>query len=166
MENLGLILEENWGGIVEESQRKLNREEEKIPGKKKKVQILSAVVLDCYRLLTARQESDIVMPSSVKELLESIIMYDKDVFPEVQISLVLLLTLAISVASCKWAFSKLKIIKNYLLSTLKQERLLNLALLSIKRTVFESVSVDSVIGKFAEIKLPWAPTHFVRCILL
>lgn len=39
-------------------------------------------VLNCCMLLMNCQESDIAMPSSAKELLESIIMYGKDVFPD------------------------------------------------------------------------------------
>ena len=43
------------------------------------------------------------------------------------------LTTGISVASCERSFSKLKLIKNYLRSTMSDARLTNLAILSIER---------------------------------
>ena len=63
-----------------------------------------------------------------------------------------------SVASCERSFSKLKLIKNCLRSTIGLERLSNLALLSIEREEFELIDVDSVIDKFLNAR----PGHMLR----
>ena len=55
-------------------------------------------------------------------------------------------------ASCERSFSKLKIIKTYLRSTIAQERLGNLAILSKEKEVFNSVDFDQIIDQFAEKK--------------
>ncbi|KAJ8875779.1 hypothetical protein PR048_023678 [Dryococelus australis] len=55
-----------------------------------------------------------------------------DIFPNVLTSLCVLITLPISVASGKLSFSKLKIIKNYLRSTMSQDRLCGLATMTIE----------------------------------
>jgi hypothetical protein len=54
-----------------------------------------------------------------------------DVFPNLWIALRILLALPVSVASCELSFSRLKLIKNYLRSTVGQNRLNELGLLSI-----------------------------------
>ena len=58
----------------------------------------------------------------------------------------------VSVASCERSFSKLKIIKTYLRSTMAEELLGNLAILSIEKEVFNSVDFDQIIDQFAEKK--------------
>ena len=56
------------------------------------------------------------------------------------------LTKAVSMASCERIFSKLKLIKNYLRSTMINHRLTNLAILSIEREYTESLNVEEIIG--------------------
>lgn len=51
-------------------------------------------------------------------------------YPNISIAIRIFLTLPMSTASCEKSFSKLKLIKNYLRSTLGQERLSNLAIIS------------------------------------
>lgn len=46
---------------------------------------------------------------------------------------IIFLTIAVTVASAKRSFSKMKLIKNYLRNSTSQERLSNTALLSIER---------------------------------
>jgi hypothetical protein len=75
-----------------------------------------------------------------------------DVYPNIEIALRLLLTLPLSVASCERSFSKLKLIKNYLRSTMGQERLSGLALLSIEYNVASKLQYDDVIDTFAAAK--------------
>ncbi len=62
------------------------------------------------------------------------------------------LTIPVTVASCERSFSKLKMIKNYLRSTMGQERLSSLAILSIENEVANSVNFESIINKFASAK--------------
>ncbi|ESO12338.1 hypothetical protein HELRODRAFT_62825, partial [Helobdella robusta] len=51
--------------------------------------------------------------------------------PNLQISLQILLTKAVSIASCERSFSKVKLILLYLRVSMKQDRFSDLALLSI-----------------------------------
>ena len=83
-------------------------------------------ITDCQMLFANRQ----TLPSTPEELLKATIQYGKDVFPNLQTALQILLTMPVSVASYERSFSKLKIIKSYLRSTMAQERLGNLAILS------------------------------------
>ena len=72
--------------------------------------------------------------------------------PILSLSLQLFLTICVSVASCERSFSKLKLIKNYLRSTMEQSRLSDLALLSIESDMVEDIDFDSVIDRFAGVK--------------
>ena len=72
--------------------------------------------------------------------------------PNLIIAIQIYLTLAVSVASCERSFSKLKLIKTYLRSTMGQNRLKNLAILSIEREQTESLDFDEVIDQFASTK--------------
>ncbi len=56
----------------------------------------------------------------------------QSIFGEVCIALRIFCTLPVTVASGERVFSKLKLIKSYLRSTMSQERLSNLAILSIE----------------------------------
>ncbi|KAF0748925.1 zinc finger MYM-type protein 1-like [Aphis craccivora] len=59
----------------------------------------------------------------------------KDVFPNIYIALTIILTLPVSSASPERAFSKLKIIKNRLRSTMSEDRLEGLMLITCERDV-------------------------------
>ncbi|XP_022177474.1 zinc finger MYM-type protein 1-like [Myzus persicae] len=76
----------------------------------------------------------------------------KDIYPNIEIALRIFLTLPVTVASCERSFSKLKIIKNYLRSTLGQERLTNLGILSIEFETSNSISYEDIIDDFAATK--------------
>ncbi|XP_026747537.1 uncharacterized protein LOC113508656 [Trichoplusia ni] len=72
--------------------------------------------------------------------------------PNIVILIRIYLTLAISVASCEKSFSKLKLIKNYLRSTMSSARLSNLAILSIEQELAANIDFDKVISDFAAHK--------------
>lgn len=76
----------------------------------------------------------------------------KDVYPNVEIALRIYLTLPVTVASCERSFSKLKLIKNYLRSSLKQERLTNLSILSIEQVMANNIDYEDIINDFASVK--------------
>lgn len=59
------------------------------------------------------------------------------------------LTFPVTVASNERSFSKLKIIKNYLRSTMGQERLNGLSILAIEKEVTSTIDFDTVINNFA-----------------
>lgn len=75
-----------------------------------------------------------------------------DLYSNLSIALRLLLTLPVSVASGERSFSDLKLIKNYMRSTMGQERLTGLALMSIERDVRQSLDMEDIVIAFAENK--------------
>ena len=78
--------------------------------------------------------------SNPKHALECLMQFGRDVFPTLCIAYGLPLTIGFSIASCKRLFSKLKLKKTCLRSSMLQERLtISLALISIER---EFLSAD------------------------
>lgn len=55
---------------------------------------------------------------------------------------------SLSVASAKRSFSKLKLLKSYLRSTMSQERLNALALISIENEFLDNIDYESIIDEF------------------
>lgn len=74
------------------------------------------------------------------------------IYPNLWTALRIALTLPVTVASAERSFSKLKLIKTFLRSTMAQERLSGLAVLSINHEICETVSYDEVIDDFAAKK--------------
>ena len=68
------------------------------------------------------------------------------------ISLKLYLTAAVSIASCERSFSKLKLIKSYLRSTVGESRLSALSILPIESDLVETLFFDNIIFEFASMK--------------
>ena len=71
-----------------------------------------------------------------------------DCFLITSIAYRIMLTFLVTVASAKRSFSKLKILKSYLRSTMTQERLNELALMTIDRNMLDKVTYEDVIEKF------------------
>ena len=63
-----------------------------------------------------------------------------------------MLTIPITVASTERSFSKLKIIKSYLRSTMSQDRLNGLAILSIEKDILANLEYKELINNFASQK--------------
>lgn len=72
--------------------------------------------------------------------------------PNLVLSLKLFLTICVSVASCERSFSKMKLIKNYLRSTMSDSRLSSLAILTIEHEATQNIDFDEVISSFASMK--------------
>ena len=72
--------------------------------------------------------------------------------PYLFMRLKLYLTIAVSIASCERCFSKLKLIKSYLRSTMGESRLSALSILCIESDLVETLSFDDIISEFASIK--------------
>ena len=106
-------------------------------------------IVDCRMLLVSRIDSSITSPI---ELMKFVVSYGEDVFPNLRIALQILLTIGASIASCERSFSKLKLILSYLRASMSQNRLNDLALLSIERETVEKTNFDQIIDKFASIK--------------
>ncbi|XP_058223043.1 uncharacterized protein LOC131332765 [Rhododendron vialii] len=70
-------------------------------------------------------------------------------FPNAWIAYRILLTIPVTVASGERSFSRLKLIKSYLRSTMSQERLNGLAILSIESEMAEEIDFEGIISTFA-----------------
>ena len=70
-------------------------------------------------------------------------------FPNACIAYKILLTIPVIVVSAERTFSKLKLIKSYLRSTMSQEKLSGLAILSIEKNMLEKIDYKSLINNFA-----------------
>ncbi|KAF2885241.1 hypothetical protein ILUMI_20933 [Ignelater luminosus] len=69
------------------------------------------------------------------------------------VALRILLTLPVSVAGGERSFSKLKLIEQYLRSSISQTKLRNLSLISIESTLAATLEYTSLINKFAKVKV-------------
>jgi hypothetical protein len=92
------------------------------------------------------------VPQSPIDILRKLASYGNDVCSNLATSIRILLTQATSIASCERSFSKLKLIKNYLRSTMTQERLSSMALMSVESKILDSIDLDDVIDAFAAQK--------------
>jgi hypothetical protein len=95
----------------------------------------------------------ITTPSSAIESLHYILSHNyEELYTNTVIALQILLTLPVTVASGERDFSRLKLIKTYLRSTMSQERLSDLAQISIEHDVCSKINFDSITKRFAEAK--------------
>jgi hypothetical protein len=75
-----------------------------------------------------------------------------DTFPNTAIAIRIYLTLPISVTSSERSFSKLKLIKNYLRSTMSCQCLTNLSIISIENGIMNSLDTKEIIKNFVAAK--------------
>ena len=73
----------------------------------------------------------------------------KSAFPTLFKLLHIALTIVVSTAECERSFSALKRIKTYLHSTMLNERLCDLAILSVEKEISKNLALDEVIDLFA-----------------
>ena len=73
----------------------------------------------------------------------------KPAFPEFTKLVRIAMTIAVSTAHCERSFSALKRIKNFLRSTMGENRLMNLAIISIERELSNTLVSDDVVTEFA-----------------
>jgi hypothetical protein len=72
-----------------------------------------------------------------------------DCYPNIFVAYQILFTVPITVASAERSLSKLKLLKNYLRSTVSQERLNGLATLCIEKKLLDDVNIEAIIDDFA-----------------
>lgn len=91
---------------------------------------------------------------SVRDLADTIIVRAQisSSFPDLVNACLIFLTIPVTTASAERSFSKLKIIKNYLRTTMSQERLSSLSTISIERARARNIDLDDAITQFASAK--------------
>jgi hAT family C-terminal dimerisation region len=82
--------------------------------------------------------------------------------PDVCTAFIIFLTLPVTLAGAERSYSKLKLIKNYLRSSMSESRLSGLALLSIEGERTRQLDVDAVIDRFADANVR-RKVRFARC---
>jgi hypothetical protein len=102
---------------------------------------------DFFSELKVLRESLREEPMSALEILQFVKV--ADCYPNVSIAYRILLTIRVTVASAKRSFSKLKLLKNCLRSTMLQERLNGLAMCSIEKDILDDINLDTIIEDFA-----------------
>ena len=73
----------------------------------------------------------------------------KEAFPNLLKLLQIALTICVSSAQCERCFSALKRIKSYLRSTMSEQRLVDLACISIQHDIYSKLDVEEIIDNFA-----------------
>ena len=76
----------------------------------------------------------------------------QDTFPNVTIALRMYLVLMVTNCSDERSFSKLKLIENRLRTSMTQERLVNLAIMSTESDILRDVDFTAIINDFAVAK--------------
>jgi hypothetical protein len=76
-----------------------------------------------------------------------------DFFPKTCIAYRILLTILVIVAFAERSFSRLKLIKSHLRSTMSQKRLNRLVILSIEKKMLENLEYKNLIKNFASQKV-------------
>ena len=90
---------------------------------------------------------------TVLQFLQFIIKCDfVESLPYLTLTLRFFLTICVSVASCERSFSKMKLIKNYLRSTMSQSRLSDLAVLSIENELTRQTDFDELLTSLPQSK--------------
>jgi hypothetical protein len=72
-----------------------------------------------------------------------------DCYPNVSVAYQILLTVPVTVASAERSFSKLKILRNCLRTTMLQDRLNGLAMCNIEKDILRNIDIDNVLNDFA-----------------
>ena len=73
-------------------------------------------------------------------------------FPNAEVLLKFFRTIPLSSASGESSFSVLKRVKNYLRSTMGEDRMNDMAILYIEKDIFNQINTDKVIDEFAKNK--------------
>lgn len=93
-------------------------------------------------------KSDETIPTTLLQFVSFLESYN-DVFFELFRLCKIAVVLPVSSASCERTFSALRIIKNYLRSTMTEERLSNLSILSIESKRTKALDLDKFVRRFA-----------------
>lgn len=111
-----------------------------------KMQLLTEEVLVAKNYIGRRKEAgDIADTQTVYKLL------DPQMFPSLKKIMQVALTLPVSSCSCERSFSVLRRLHTWLRVTMGQTRLQHLAVMSVEKSVLESIEEDAIINRFANM---------------
>ncbi|XP_065651249.1 uncharacterized protein LOC136079439 [Hydra vulgaris] len=102
---------------------------------KNELSILKYILEDNYTII---QNFQFILERNLEELYSNVCIVYR-----------IILTIPITVAHCERSFSKLKSIENYLRSTMSQEKLSGLAILSIENAAARTIDYNDIIDEFA-----------------
>ena len=120
--------------------------------------LISHVTCLCILLLT-EERSDLREPSNQRKTIGwhvgqnakgPRLRFMSSSFPEMCTAFLLFVTIPLTTDSSERSFSKLKLIKTYLRNSMRQERLRNLAILSIEHSMTRNLNFDVASHTFAE----------------
>ena len=97
--------------------------------------------------------SKIESNATIKDLAELLIVKHSSIMtsvPDVVTVFKIFLTLPVTVASAERSFSKLKLIKNYMRSTMSQDMLSGLSILCIENERARNLDLSEIVKQFAE----------------
>ncbi|XP_050915556.1 uncharacterized protein LOC127130627 [Lathyrus oleraceus] len=97
-----------------------------------------------FKLLREMLPEETIRPTDILLFLKGL-----DYFPNTVIAYRILLTIPVTVAFAEKSFSKLKLLKTYLRSTMSQERLNGLALIAIENDILETIKYEDLVDDFA-----------------
>ncbi|XP_056864601.1 uncharacterized protein LOC108851191 [Raphanus sativus] len=102
----------------------------------------------CFELMVLKG----VLPQDYKRPLDvlNFLKGREECYPNSWIAYQILLMIPVSVATAERNFSKLKLIKSYLRSTMSQERLNGLAVISIERDLLRNLDYETLVKEFIE----------------
>jgi len=72
-----------------------------------------------------------------------------DCYPDVSVAYRILFTVSVTVTSAERTFSYLKLLRNYMRSTMSQERLNGLTILCIEKKLLDEIDIDTIVIDFA-----------------
>lgn len=116
---------------------------------------LSTSLPDQVISFKALMAKEIVHKKSIREMMNLLVEENSclmSCLPDLTTALQLYLTIPVTTATAERSFSKLKLIKSYLRSTMAQTRLSDLALLSIEHEETQKTNINEVVEKFLAIK--------------
>ncbi|XP_020871413.1 uncharacterized protein LOC110225777 [Arabidopsis lyrata subsp. lyrata] len=95
-----------------------------------------------------------VLPKEIKKFVEVLDFLKKmgSCYPNTWTAYHIMMTIPVSIASAERSFSKLKLIKSYLRSTMSQERLNGLSMMSIERSLAEKLDYENLMDEFASFR--------------
>jgi hypothetical protein len=108
---------------------------------------------DFYSELKVLQVSLPDSSMSAPEILKFVM--DADCDPNVTVAYRILLNVPVTVASAKRSFSKLKLLKNCLRSTMSQERFNGLVMCSIEKDIFDTIDFNTILNDFCAVAFPF-----------